>query len=145
LKALCKPDWECDPIFGILGNSGSECQSFGCNKPQIFGQKALRSLYIRPSKTGCPFSRPHRMFITLSSLKMINPAFGGTDPIYTVLNSNFMQRQGEFRLKLYALVTDNRCGSCFTYVFIFLIHFEEVLSWKMKSAKVKKDSFPPSY
>jgi len=32
------------------------------------------------------------MFNTLSSLKTVNPAFGGTDPIYTVLNSNFMQR-----------------------------------------------------
>jgi len=32
------------------------------------------------------------MFNTLSSLKMFNPAFGGTDPIYIVLNANFMQR-----------------------------------------------------
>jgi len=62
------------------------------NVAEIFGPKALRSIYIRPSRNGCPFSRPHRMFNTLSSLKTVNPAFSGTDPIYTVLNSNFMQR-----------------------------------------------------
>jgi hypothetical protein len=39
------------------------------------------------------------MFNTLSSLKMLNPAFGGTDPIYTVLNSNFMQRWGYHKYK----------------------------------------------
>jgi len=42
------------------------------NVAEIFGPKALRSLYIRPSRNGCPFSRPHRMFNTLSSLKMVN-------------------------------------------------------------------------
>jgi len=35
LKSLCKPDWECEPIFGVLCNSGSEQMWFGCNKPQI--------------------------------------------------------------------------------------------------------------
>jgi hypothetical protein len=34
------------------------------------------------------------MFNTLSSLKILNPAFGGTDPIYAVLNSNFIHRWG---------------------------------------------------
>ena len=62
------------------------------NVAEIFGPKALRSLYIRPSRNDCPFSRAQRMFNTLSFFKMLNPAFGGTDPIYTVLNSNFMQR-----------------------------------------------------
>jgi len=42
------------------------------NVAEIFGPKALRSLYIRPSRNDCPFSRPHRMFNTLSSLKMGN-------------------------------------------------------------------------
>ena len=46
------------------------------NVAKIFGPKALRSLYIRTSRNDCPFSRPHRMFNTLSSLKMVNPAFG---------------------------------------------------------------------
>jgi len=41
------------------------------NVAEIFGPKALRSLYIRPSRNDCPFSRPHRMFNTLSSLKML--------------------------------------------------------------------------
>jgi hypothetical protein len=35
---------------------------------------------------------------TLSSLKMLNPSFGGTDPIYAILNSNFMQRCGKLKL-----------------------------------------------
>jgi hypothetical protein len=54
LKALCKPDGECDPIFGVLGNSRAECQSFGCNKPQILGhsQISLIALIDRvPSRT----------------------------------------------------------------------------------------------
>ena len=42
------------------------------NVAEIFGPKALRSLYIRPSRNDCPFSRPHRMFNTLSSLKLGN-------------------------------------------------------------------------
>jgi len=42
------------------------------NVAEIFGPKALRSLYIRPSRNDCPFSRPHRMFNTFSSLKMGN-------------------------------------------------------------------------
>jgi len=44
---------------------------------EIFGPKALRSLYIRPSRNDCPFSRPHRVFNTLSSLKTFNPALAG--------------------------------------------------------------------
>ena len=62
------------------------------NVAETFGPKALRSIYIRPLRNDCPFSGPHRMFNTLSFLKMVNPAFGGTDLIYSVLNSNFMQR-----------------------------------------------------
>jgi hypothetical protein len=42
------------------------------NVAEIFGPKALRSLYIRASRNDYPFSRPHRMFNTLSSLKMAN-------------------------------------------------------------------------
>ena len=60
------------------------------NVAERFGPKAFRSVYITPSRNDCPFSRPHRMFNTLSSLKMVNPSLA--DPIYTVLNSNFMQR-----------------------------------------------------
>jgi len=40
------------------------------NVAEIFGPKALRSLYIMPSRNDCLFSRPHRMFNTLSSFKM---------------------------------------------------------------------------
>jgi len=42
------------------------------NVAERFGPKALRSLYIRPSRNDWSFSRPHRMFNTLLSLKMIN-------------------------------------------------------------------------
>ena len=42
------------------------------NVAETFGPKALRSVYIRPSRNDCPFSRPHRMLNTLSSLKMLN-------------------------------------------------------------------------
>jgi len=47
-------------------------QRLNPNVAEIFDPKALRSLYIRPSRNGCPISRPHRMFNTLSSLKMVN-------------------------------------------------------------------------
>ena len=78
----------------VVDNGTSICTVLYINPnvAEIFGPKALRSLYIRPSRNDCPFSRAHRMFNTLSSFKMLNPVFGGTDPIYTVLNSNFMQR-----------------------------------------------------
>jgi hypothetical protein len=42
------------------------------NVAETFGPKALRSLYIGPSRNDWPFSRPHRMFNMISSLKMIN-------------------------------------------------------------------------
>jgi hypothetical protein len=42
------------------------------NVAETFGPKAIRSLHIRPSRNGCPFSRSHRMCNTLSSLKMFS-------------------------------------------------------------------------
>jgi len=59
------------------------------NVAEIFGPKALRSLYIRPSRNGCPFSRPHRMFNTLSSLKMGNrPLLTQSIPFWTQILCN---------------------------------------------------------
>jgi len=49
LKALCNPDGECDPMVGILGNSGAECQTVGRNKSQPLGhcQISLMALIDR--------------------------------------------------------------------------------------------------
>jgi len=71
--------------FGLLLNLPLTLQKY-------LVQKRFARSISGDQENDCPFSRPRRMLNTLSSLKMVNPAFSGTDPIYTVLNSNFMQR-----------------------------------------------------
>jgi hypothetical protein len=58
------------------------------NVAEIFGPKPLRSLYIRPSRNGIFKTSPYVQY----AFVLENGQSSLADPIYTVLNSNFMQR-----------------------------------------------------
>jgi hypothetical protein len=58
-------------------------------------------------ETFAHFQDLHPMCNTLSPLKMVNPAYGGTDPIYIVLDLNFMPPWGK------ESESDKICNYCF--------------------------------